>query len=183
MFEALVTSPPPEECDATCDYKNKHPEAHHQHPSEVLDGFHLIFHDPFEIPSRHSAHYYTMTNQTLNFLILPELVLHDESIEGDSLEDRNCYLENERQLKYFKVYNQPNCEHECLSDLMSSTCGCTKFFIVRNNSTRICGLSDSICFNKVDAKFLDYFLPSCNCLKNCKTLKYNIEKQSVNYEP
>lgn len=47
-----------------------------------FDGYHLIFHDPFEFPTPESAHYYTRTFRSLTFLISPELVSIDDSLVG-----------------------------------------------------------------------------------------------------
>lgn len=35
------------------------------HKSKVFDGFHIIIHDPFELPTRDSSHYHTLTNSTV----------------------------------------------------------------------------------------------------------------------
>lgn len=35
------------------------------HKSEVFEGFHIIIHDPFELPSRESSHYHAMTNSSV----------------------------------------------------------------------------------------------------------------------
>lgn len=35
------------------------------HKSQVFEGFHLIIHDPFELPTRDSSHYHAMTNSTV----------------------------------------------------------------------------------------------------------------------
>lgn len=40
---------------------------------------------------------------------------------------RNCYFENERYLRYFRAYNQFNCELECWANVSLKYCGCVKF--------------------------------------------------------
>lgn len=50
------------------------------HPSEVLDGFRLIFHDSFELPSMSSTQFYTLTNHSIKFLITPEKADIDDSL-------------------------------------------------------------------------------------------------------
>lgn len=37
---------------------------------------------------------------------------------------RGCYFENERYLRYFRIYTQRNCERECDSNNTFSFCGC-----------------------------------------------------------
>lgn len=50
------------------------------HRSDVKDGFHLIFHDPFEIPSESSSYFQAVSNRTLNYFVTPELAEIDESL-------------------------------------------------------------------------------------------------------
>lgn len=50
------------------------------HASQVKDGFSLLIHDPFEVPSDDSVHVQTVTNQTINFLVTPEVIQIDESL-------------------------------------------------------------------------------------------------------
>lgn len=91
---------------------------------------------------------------------------------------RNCYLENEKQLQFFKVYNKVNCEHECLTQMTIRSCGCVQFFMVRNESTRICGSNDENCFIKVEKNF-ENNKQSCACYDPCKFMKYDIRYLST----
>lgn len=40
---------------------------------------------------------------------------------------RQCFFDTERQLRFFKIYTQRNCELECLANFTVKTCGCAKF--------------------------------------------------------
>lgn len=87
---------------------------------------------------------------------------------------RSCYLKNERQLKYFTGYNRNNCEHECLTNLTLTLCGCVQFYMVRSKETRICGTLDENCYLEVEEKFLD-LRQSCACYDPCEYTKYDIQ--------
>lgn len=100
-------------------------------PFEINDGFHLIFHSPDELPSIDSIHHYTVSNSSLLFWIRPELTIYDESMMDDSSDERNCYKEDEKKLKFFNIYNQHNCEQECLSNFTFNQCQCVQFFMMR----------------------------------------------------
>jgi acid-sensing ion channel, other len=78
-------------------------------------------------------------------------------------------------LKFFKIYTKINCRSECLANRTVSVCGCAQFFMVREVSTRICGLSDMKCYKKVekDLKSRD----QCECLLECGELEYKTEQQ------
>jgi hypothetical protein len=49
-------------------------------PTEVRDGYHLIFHDPFALPSKHSMNFQTQTNRSSEFFINPKIVYLHESL-------------------------------------------------------------------------------------------------------
>lgn len=157
---------------------NQRQEFYSHYTSEDKDGYQLIFHDPFEIPSDHSISFYTQKDHEKTFKITPEFVTYDETFADYSLEERGCYLNEERKLKYFQVHNQVNCLEECLSDFMSLECGCVKFYMIRNQSTRICGLTDSKCFENAEEIFRTNE-KDCNCVGSCEILKYQIELHSM----
>lgn len=94
---------------------------------------------------------------------------------------RNCYLPEEKKLKFFKVYNKINCEHECQAELTLKSCGCVQFFMIREPGTKICGIIDEKCFREVESQFEDHRLV-CNCYDPCNNLKYNVQLQSIENE-
>ena len=49
-------------------------------PSEVNDGFKIIIHDPFELPSVDSTKFYSLTDHTVDYLIDPVMTNIDESL-------------------------------------------------------------------------------------------------------
>lgn len=52
------------------------------HKSQVFEGFHIIIHDPFELPTRDSSHYHTIANSTVVIWINVEASKVDESLHG-----------------------------------------------------------------------------------------------------
>lgn len=40
---------------------------------------------------------------------------------------RQCYFNDERRLRFFKVYSKNNCELECLANFTKKVCQCVKF--------------------------------------------------------
>lgn len=47
---------------------------------EIHDGYLVIFHDPFEFPSKYSPHFYTTSSKIFKFVVEPELISTDESM-------------------------------------------------------------------------------------------------------
>lgn len=47
---------------------------------------------------------------------------------------RQCYFDDERDLRYFKSYSQSNCQTECLANYTMARCGCVKFWMPSESS-------------------------------------------------
>jgi hypothetical protein len=56
-------------------------------PKEDRDGYHLIIHDPFEIPSDNSVNIFTMANRTVEYFINPKIISFDETFRSYDLEE------------------------------------------------------------------------------------------------
>jgi amiloride-sensitive sodium channel len=112
--------------------------------------------------------------RTLEVLIIPNVVKVDAKFGKLSLSHRNCYMKNERKLKFFKIYSLRNCQIECLSEKMLTSCGCVTFDVIRSNDTKICELFDYTCISKVKNETL-FEDNSCNCLHPCSYTSYNLE--------
>lgn len=54
---------------------------------------------------------------TTDVVITPEIIKTEDNLKRLDVNVRNCYFDDERKLKYFKVYTQTNCEQECLSEI------------------------------------------------------------------
>lgn len=81
-------------------------------------------------------------------------------------------MPHEKSLEFFKVYTKANCEHECHARATLAYCTCVQFYQVRNQTTRICGISDIDCYEKADENFDP---KPCKCFDPCDTIKYEVE--------
>lgn len=115
----------------------------------------------------------------IEVLITPEVILTDEALKALEFKDRSCYMEGEKQLKFYKVYTTRNCEIECLSNHSLKACGCVPFDVIRGPDARICGVYDSDCINdlKYDLKYSQSIESSeaCSCFSPCDSITYNYE--------
>jgi acid-sensing ion channel, other len=111
-----------------------------------------------------------------NTFYYPDAKLHkvDESLRSYPPQKRNCYFEDERKLKFFKTYTKALCDFECLANFTLVQCGCVKFSMPRENSTRICGLNETSCYIEV-AKNWNL---TCGCLKSCTYITYDVIKST-----
>jgi Amiloride-sensitive sodium channel len=92
-------------------------------------GYHFIFHPTDELPTDSSAHYH-QANQHSIFNVFPHQTLISEEMRRISYRRRNCYFQQEKRLKFFKIYSKPSCEHECQSFAFARQCGCVPFYLL-----------------------------------------------------
>lgn len=101
---------------------------------QPVNGIQMTVHSPDEYPLNHGQSLYLVYWAQNSLLFYPEMFLIEEELKKWSLEKRNCFLDGERKLNFFKIYTKNNCEHECLSVLMSEKCGCVPFYLIREEN-------------------------------------------------
>lgn len=118
----------------------------------------------------------------LEVLVTPSVVRSDESLKTLEPADRSCFLEGERKLRFFKVYTLRNCKFECHTNFTIWACNCSDFAYVRDNDTRVCGISydDKLCHLYYGSELKDLSVRErksdlCSCLPTCDSVTYNFE--------
>lgn len=101
---------------------------------ELFNGFRMIVHNADEFPSYSGYQVYHEKDHNEQVRIEPEIHLMDDDVKRMSIKKRECFLPNEKSLKYFKVYTKRNCEQECLSAMMAESCGCVPFYMISNEN-------------------------------------------------
>lgn len=140
----------------------------------------FMLHPPDELPMLSRNVFEFAGGRNLEVLITPNVIKSDQSLNSLDLSDRSCYFEDEFKLKFFKIYTQRNCEIECFAKYALNKCNCLKFDVIRNSSTRVCGITDNDmdCFLSLEWRFnyirlLDAAF--CSCLPKCDSITYNFE--------
>lgn len=145
-----------------------------------VQGFKILLHTPGEVPQV-SKHYFRVPLlQEVLVSVKPNMITTSEGLRHYEPNRRQCFFDSERQLRFFKVYTQRNCELECLSNFTKIECGCVKFsmpsksytrprkhfyrilFVLSlisnisgDKETRICGASNIKCYNEAEDKLLE----------------------------
>jgi amiloride-sensitive sodium channel len=92
-----------------------------------VQGFKILLHTPGEIP-RVSKHYFRVPlHQEVLVSVKPQIITTAGNLDQYHYNRRQCYFNHEKQLKYFKIDTQSNCELECLANFTRQECGCVKF--------------------------------------------------------
>lgn len=97
--------------------------------SGPIHGFKIILHGPDEIPQISKNFFHIPSKSNILISIRPNLIITDEQLMKYSPEQRQCFFNSERILRFFRFYNQQNCELECLANFTKSECGCVPFYM------------------------------------------------------
>lgn len=93
----------------------------------AIEGYKIAFHLPNELPHVWKKQYHVSANQAAMFMVAPNLISTSSSLRNHPPMVRQCYFNEERQLKYYQFYSQHNCEAECLTNYTLIECGCIHF--------------------------------------------------------
>lgn len=107
------------------------PQYHKSNIFQPVDGILVIVHSPDEYPLNNEQHLRIAYEELNTFTFYPEMFLIDDELKLWPVEKRNCFLDGEKKLFFFKIYTKNNCEHECLFFLMLKKCGCVPFYLIR----------------------------------------------------
>ncbi|KAL5289998.1 hypothetical protein ACFFRR_009784 [Megaselia abdita] len=161
-----------------------------------VQGFKILLHTPGEIPQVSKQYLRVPFDQEVLISIKPKIITTSDGLKHYEPARRQCYFQNERYLRYFKLYTQVNCELECLANHTLSKCGCVKFSMPRNASTPVCGPSNIKCYNDAEDELLEHEFreglktskenyrgeTKCNCLPACTTIAYDAEISQAEYD-
>lgn len=113
----------------------------------------------------------------LKILITPSVINTDEDLISFDVEDRQCYLDGEKYLRFYKIYSVKNCNVECFGNYSLEICGCVPFDIVRDDDMPICNVHAYYCVLelKYKMKFNSKDYNDCKCYQKCSTISYDYE--------
>lgn len=129
--------------------------------------------------------------------VKPNMITTSSGLADYAPERRQCYFNDERQLKFFKVYTQSNCELECLANYTLKACGCVKFSMPRDSETRICTQAEIGCYDAAEDGLMKSELTEslasgsaenkrgktkCHCLPSCTSINYDAEISQADFE-
>ncbi|XP_055309664.1 uncharacterized protein LOC129573300 [Sitodiplosis mosellana] len=153
-----------------------------------VHGFRILLHSAAEVPQVSTYYFHLPLEQEISVSVKPQIITTSVDLQRYKPHQRQCFFGSERQLRFFKVYTQRNCELECHTNFTKSECGCVKFSMPRDKNTSICGIGEDIigCLMDAEEKFFEKdfnddlakeqtTLTGCNCLPACNSIDYNVE--------
>ncbi|XP_058461451.1 pickpocket protein 28-like [Malaya genurostris] len=154
------------------------------HCNGPRSGYYISVHRPDEIPLFLNQYHRLSHLSLLSLIVKPELTLIANGLKSYHYKRRQCYFKDERELRYFKVYNYNNCLAECIANYSLHLCGCVPLAMPRSPGIRVCDASVIECFDEVTTDiFATYYQLNktedwqdpCQCLPDCTTLSYDVE--------
>lgn len=93
----------------------------------LVPGFKIFLHTPGEVQptARHS--FRVPLSEEVQMSIRPKIITTSSKLLSYKPHERQCFFGFERQLRFYKMYTQNNCESECLANFTRKECGCVKF--------------------------------------------------------
>jgi amiloride-sensitive sodium channel len=158
-----------------------------------IQGYKVVLHSSVRIPRLNQEYFRIPLDHAVVASVHPVAITTSQEVKTFDVAKRNCYFPSERKLKYFRTYSQQNCQLECLTNITLDSCGCVKFFMPRENSTKICGLGKYKCIKEAERALmleeLNKFRNSVtvefenrDCLPLCTDLSYNVETSLTKWD-
>lgn len=118
-----------------------------------LQGFRLSLHSAVELPQMSKQFYSIPFQKQTTISVKPHMIYSSKDVKGYDPVSRQCFFNQEKNLKFFKTYTKSSCEMECQAEHTLSSCGCVKFSMPRDNQTTICDLSKLDCIYEAEKNF------------------------------
>ncbi|XP_059047782.1 pickpocket protein 28-like [Achroia grisella] len=165
----VILQMPKEDPDETCNGGIKGSKIFVQHPADH--------------PQSSLYYYASLPGQVSSVALKFSMMSTSKSLENYSPEVRQCYFQNERHLRYFKIYTSRNCRLECQANYTLEKCGCVWFHMPHNDSASICTIEKLDCVEETVEQFADEIIEDfvenepdpCSCLPTCNAISYDAE--------
>ncbi|EDS44436.1 amiloride-sensitive Na+ channel [Culex quinquefasciatus] len=149
-------------------------------------GFKVLLHAPSDYPQVASKFIRVTLNRDIAVAVKPQIISTEAALYDYEPVRRQCYFNRERQLKFFRVYSQPNCQLECLTNFTLLLCGCVPYWMPRSSQTRFCETYEIRCALGAQQKLMLLNARNqiqhqsdkrikCDCLPACNSIQYDAE--------
>lgn len=96
-----------------------------------IHGFNIMLHPPNEGPQVLKKYFYLSPGKTVALSIEPKKTTTSDDARAHRPQQRRCFFNSERKLRFYKQYTLRNCELECLSNYTLEMCECVKYSMPR----------------------------------------------------
>ncbi|XP_039448302.1 pickpocket protein 28-like [Culex pipiens pallens] len=169
------------------------PTSYEDYHCREAQGFKVLLHSPAEYPVASKKFLRLTFRHEVTIVIKPEIILTSKSLHSYTPSRRHCFFSHERKLQFFAIYNQANCELECLTNYTRKLCSCVRFSMPHHGRTKICESYQLECCiqaeNKVQLLIANegigkesLCVDQCRCLPACNSIEYDTEITQTKYD-
>ena len=97
-----------------------------------IPGFKIYLHTPGDLLKAFDFSLDVTFGEEVRISIKPKLITTSDGLRNYHIEQRKCFFNAGRQLRFFKKYTEFNCVAECLANFTLEKCGCVKFSMPSN---------------------------------------------------
>ncbi|XP_055918706.1 sodium channel protein Nach [Eupeodes corollae] len=151
----------------------------------------LFVHQNEDFPHRTLISNSIPVNRETFAVIRPTEIVCSESFKALAVQDRQCLLNHEHNMRYFSIYNSDNCEFECRVLKTFDSCGCVPFlYYSKKSRAKVCDFTSLPCLYKSYNYFGIYIEDEdsqidrnktiettsvCYCPNSCENVEYDVK--------
>lgn len=162
--------------------------------ANINSAYRIFLHMPGEVPNMSRNVIQIAPSEIAEFAIKAEYTTTSDGLRNYEPVRRQCFFQSENRLRFFKMYTKNNCEAECLANFTLIECGCVRFFMPRDQDTKICGTAKAICYLHAREKLFGEdivegledekartFRKNCQCLPSCTSILYDVADRTQTF--
>lgn len=93
----------------------------------IIQGFRVTLTFPGEVSRTTGSFYEALLSERTEIALKPKLIYARKELLHYTPNQRQCFFNLERKLRFFRMYSRMNCEAECLSNFTKIECDCVNF--------------------------------------------------------
>lgn len=97
------------------------------HCKGIEQGFKLILTPPGNTLKTSQSYHRLKVSHSNLFNVIPKLTNTTHKLRHFNSTQRKCFYNDERQLHFFRIYSQENCQEKCLANFTMDMCRCAAF--------------------------------------------------------
>lgn len=157
-----------------------------------VQGYKVLLHSPADYPQMTNRYIHIPLDEEVMIAVKPQMIQNSRTLEYYPPKKRQCYLSRDRNLRFFRVYTQDNCNLECLTNFTLQRCGCVRFSMIRSEDMPVCETNKIICMRDAETELLEMgvldddnesnFHTECDCMPACTSVDYDVEITQNEFE-
>lgn len=171
----------------------KMPKSYDEYHCREALGFKVLLHSPAEYPVISRKFIRLTYNHEVTIALKPQVTTISKALRSYTPTKRQCFFSHERKLEFFAIYNQANCELECLTNHTLHLCGCVRFSMPYTKGTNVCESFQLECAIQAENE-IQLLIASegiqkktatsdhCYCLPACNSVEYEPELTQTKYD-